>query len=79
MAQNTKLVSMLESNISGKKEEAGSKSPATEKQKSRSAFANTARNLDIMRIRIAFHCPRTKISAQHGTRNRMIWGLGVVT
>ena len=79
MAQNTKLVSMLESNISGKKEEAGSKSPATEKQKSRSAFANTARKTDTMRMRIVFHCPRTRISAQFVTRNRMVRGLGIVT
>ena len=79
MAQNTKLMSMLVSNITRKKEETARRSRETEKEKNRSAFANTARNPDITRMRIVVHCLRTKISAQHGTMNRVVWGLGVVT
>ena len=79
MAQNMKLVSILESSIHGKKEAAGIKSPGGRKVKSRGAFANSARKLDTTRMKIAPLCLRTSIFARIGTMNRMLWGLGVVT
>ena len=79
MAQNTKLMAMLESNISRKKEMAATNSPGSGKVKKQKRSCKKCKKDGCHEDTACFLFPEMLISAQIGRRNRMVCSLGVVT